>query len=525
MSTEPELAGSSGGKRRPPVAPERARRLLERLGPIFVKFGRHLALCPDLLPRQYCEEFLTLTDRVAPFSFEEARQVIAGDLGSPVEELFAWVNPRPVVAGLLTQVHAARTKRGREVIIKIQRPGIRDGVEGDLRREHVFRRILQMAQPVPSVRPGDVLEEFKRRIHEELDLGLELRSLSTMSESAANDGRWRVPRPYPGLSGSRVLTMALLPGVPLSEVLALRRGSPARLASLRIDPDQVARNLLYAMLDHALQRDLFQANLLPDNVVVQSGNVVGFVDFSRTDSLDPQLRRGMIRCLAAIGEEDVDRAFDAFAELVVASEHGDLSRLRADFYEESTRSLGGGRRGDGEDALTSRYVLALLHAAHRNGFAVPLAVLSLFRALVTAENLAGQMETPVDVATVGKPLFGRLQLLAMLDAFLPSTLQPALIDGIQLMSDGPRNLRRLLTDLVDGRLVIRVRTVESDEDRHQANIRARLVATATVSVGVAVLLGAADGALVFGLFPLSWLLWTLLILVWGWIVIQWRDLE
>jgi ubiquinone biosynthesis protein len=128
MTTAADFEGANNRNGRSAVAPQRVRRFLERLGPIFVKFGQHLALCPDLLPRQYCDELLRLEDRVDPLAFDEVRQIITGDLGAPAEERYSWINPRPLTSGYLTQAHTARTKDGKEADIKIQRPGMSDVV-------------------------------------------------------------------------------------------------------------------------------------------------------------------------------------------------------------------------------------------------------------------------------------------------------------------------------------------------------------------------------------------------------------
>jgi hypothetical protein len=144
---------------------------------------------------------------------------------------------------------------------------------------------------------------------------------------------------------------------------------------------------------------------------------------------------------------------------------------------------------------------------------------------VISETLAQQFSNKCDLAASAKPLFDRLQLRHLIDAWHLDKLQPVVLDGLNLLSEGPRAVRRVLSDLVEGRLVLRVRTVESEEDRQGADARARLVASATVSVGLAFLVGATRGYTFFGVFPLSWLLLLLLVFAWGWIILQWRNLR
>src|SRR5438128_1720455 len=108
------------------------RQWLQRLGPTYVKLGQFLALRPDLVPQEYADELLLLFDRVAPFSWRQARSVLTEDLGTDPANLFALLNPRPIAAGSLAQTHAARLPDGSDVVIKIQRPGIRSRLERDL---------------------------------------------------------------------------------------------------------------------------------------------------------------------------------------------------------------------------------------------------------------------------------------------------------------------------------------------------------------------------------------------------------
>src|SRR5262245_43011017 len=176
------------------VTPERARRLLVRLGPGFIKVGQYLALRPDLIGHEFCLEFLKLADRVPSFPFEEARRAITEDLGRPPEEFFSWINPRPLAAGSLAQVHAARTRQGAEVAIKIQRPGIRQAIERDLGRARLIGRILDITQATRLISPADLVGEISRWMHDELDFDHELHNLTSLYNLSKENDRVRIPR-------------------------------------------------------------------------------------------------------------------------------------------------------------------------------------------------------------------------------------------------------------------------------------------------------------------------------------------
>lgn len=131
------------------------RKKLQRLGPIFIKLGQFLALRPDLLPQEYCDELMGLFDRVSPFSPQEAFAILREDVGREPTELFAHLNPRPIAAGSLAQTHVARTKDGIEVAVKIQRPNIRAMVLRDLGRARSIARVLKLSGASLIVSPDE----------------------------------------------------------------------------------------------------------------------------------------------------------------------------------------------------------------------------------------------------------------------------------------------------------------------------------------------------------------------------------
>ncbi len=510
-----------------PVTPERLRRFLERRGPIFVKAGQHLALRPDLIDQAFCDELLKMADRVPPFPYDEAARIIAEDLGSQPDELFEWINPRPLAAGSLAQVHLARTLTGDEVAVKVQRPKARELVERDLGRARVLHRILQIAGAGDLVSTAEVMQELKNSIRDELDFELELRNQTHLYQLSIDTSRSRIPRPYPALSGPRVLTAEYLSGIPFTEVLQLvRTGRHDKLRLLQIDPRELASNLLHTVLDQVFRLEFFHADIHPGNVLALSSNRIGFVDFGLTDSLDPHFRQGMLRYLAAVNASNVELMFDGLTEIVVADEESDLSRLRSDFYEESGRWLRERRQRDGQtDSPHARFLIGVLRAARRSKFRVPGAILSLYRSVLTAETIARQLGGRETIAQAARPLLQQLQIKAFLDAFALATIQPLVLDGLRLLRDGPRRLNELLSDMTEGRLVIRVRTVDSQEDRALANARARLVSVATASVGVAFLIGATQGRTLFGWIYLSTVFWSALAVLWGWMILQFRLLR
>src|SRR5215475_15990684 len=196
------LVDYDGGPDRPQkhlISPQQARRTLQKLGPTFVKIGQFLALRPDLVPQEYCNEFLTLTDQASAAPFSTVRQIIEEDLGS-LESHFSSFNPRPLAAASLAQVHEAFTHDGARVAVKVQRVAIREAVEHDLQLARALAWVFKLIDSSAVVAPQSLVQELGRWMHDELDLKRELRNLTRMYGLAHRERNMQIPQPYPQLS-------------------------------------------------------------------------------------------------------------------------------------------------------------------------------------------------------------------------------------------------------------------------------------------------------------------------------------
>lgn len=511
------------------ISPTLLREILQRLGPTFVKVGQFLALRPDLIPQSYCDELLKLVDAVEQFPFHIARRIIAEELGDS-DQHFAWINPRPVAAASLAQVHLARTLDGDQVAIKVQREGIREIVERDMRRFRRLSRLVEFSGLLPIISAPELVKEVSRWMNDEMDMGLELRNLTRMYELSGDTENFRVPRPYPELSAQRVLTAEFLRGIPFSHLLQLVRiGEARQIEELELEQDQLAATLIHTILVQIFRFQFFHADTHPGNLLAMPGNVVGFVDFGLTETLETTYRAGVMRFVSAVYSNDVEGMIHGLTEVLTRSENTDLESFRADFIAETRiwlreRDVKSDARTSRSSSPTSRYMIGVLRAARRNYMQIPPGILSMYRSLLTAETVASMLGADVDLRSVGRGFFYRFQIENALKLLEPEELQPMFAQLVDLWKDSPGQLRRLLSDLADDRFVLRVHNSETLESRRLANTRARIVATAILSVGIAVLL-AGSGQVVIRGIPLSVLLWIALATTYLWIIILWRRLR
>jgi len=470
-------------------------RVFARRGAIFIKIGQFLATRPDLIPQAYCDELLKLTDQVAPFPWADARRILSEDLGAPPETLFEWINERPMAAASLSQVHVARARGGSEVVIKIQRPGIADLVRRQLRTARWLLRFLEVSGTLPGLSTRDLEHEITDWMVEELDFHKELSKIERMFTTYDGKVDFRVPRPYPELSGARVVVMSYLRGTPFSELLSMAtRGNRGRLEVLGFDVEALSRRLVTAQLDQIFRYRLFHGDPHPGNVLAMEGGVIGFVDFGLVHVLDVKVQKRLSVYIEAIYRGDADLIYIALLDILERDDGADLEGFRSDLSEATriwTRDAALGRAVPGARSPFAGYMIEVLQAARRNHLRIPASALAMYRSMLTADSVASALGSADALSKVGRRFFEDLRLEQFIEALSPDRAKAVAFELISATSAAPEQFGRILAELAEGRFVLSVRASDSQEDRRDANLRAKLLTMAVASVGLAVLLAAA----------------------------------
>lgn len=514
------------------------RQFLERAGPTFIKIGQYLALRPDLIPQEYCFELMRLMDEVPPAPWAEAKAILTADLGQAPEVLFAHVNPKPVAAGSLAQTHVAHLLDGTEVALKIQRPDIRARVLRDLKRARLLARLLELSGGSFIVSPREVVQEISRWMLQEIDFKHELANLSRLHRLADDSPSEKIPQPYPELSADRVLTSEYLQGIPFSDILRMLRSDRVaanrKFEDLGINCESLAKNLITACLRQVFRYQFFHADLHPGNLIALPDSIIGFVDFGLCDELDENVREKQVRYLAAVYNGQVDQIYKALTEILIRSDKTDIEAFRRDFTAlplNWTRRDNGdsdthpvpARRAD-ERSPVAHWMIRVMRLAREHHMKVPARILSMYRALLTAETVANQLSPGVSLRSVGRDFFEDLQLREAVESFEPDNVKTILVNELSLVRDAPGSLHQILSEVADGRFTLNVNVSEAPSVKRGHDRRARLLVTAILAVGVAVLLSIPNLPVLMGV-SVSWPLTGFLLLLYLWALIQWRRLR
>ncbi len=268
---------------------------LERLGPTFIKLGQLLSTRADLLPAPYLEALSRLQDRIEPFSYEEVDQIVSGELGVRISKAFADLDPEPLAAASLAQVHRAHMRDGRAVVVKVQRPNIRELIVEDLEALTEFAHFLDAHTELGKRYDFEnMLKDLRTSLLRELDFKQEANNLLTFAENLREFEHIVIPDPIEDFCTSRVLTMEYIPGKKITDL------SPLRL--MEIDGPGLARDLFHAYLKQILLDGFLHADPHPGNVFLTEDDEIALLDLGMVARLLPGLRDNILRLLLAIAE-------------------------------------------------------------------------------------------------------------------------------------------------------------------------------------------------------------------------------
>ncbi|MBW1931370.1 MAG: AarF/ABC1/UbiB kinase family protein, partial [Deltaproteobacteria bacterium] len=235
---------------------ERVRMAMEELGPTFVKMGQILSTRPDLLPVEFIQELGKLQDHVPPFEYAQAKDIIERELGVPLGQLFKDFEETPLASASIGQVHRARLVDGDEVVVKVQRPGIRKTIEVDLEiMLHLATLMEKHLEGWDIQRPPRIVEEFARTLEKELDYTIEAAHTERFAMQFIGDTTVYVPKIYREATTSRVLTMEYVSGIKASEI--------ARLDEAGYDRREIARRGFDLIMKQIFVHGFFHADPHP----------------------------------------------------------------------------------------------------------------------------------------------------------------------------------------------------------------------------------------------------------------------
>jgi ubiquinone biosynthesis protein len=435
----------------------RFRQMLGELGPTFIKLGQLLSSRADLLPAHWIEELEALQDDCPPLRIEDVRDEIERGLGRPIEALFASLDPVPLASASIAQVHRAVTHAGEAVVVKVQRPRIREQIESDLALLYDFARLLEaVIEETGIYTPTGVIEEFDRTVHEELDFSNEARNAIAMAAAAEGRAFLVIPRVHAALSSSTVLTLDYVDGVKVSEVTA----------EAGFDLERIARNVIEAAFRQLFEDGLFHGDPHPGNILVLPGNRIALLDFGLVGRLTRAQQEALVTLIVAVALRDPETVARILNRIGVPESHTPITEFREDIRGILDRYLGLKL----DEIRTATLLRDLLDLALRHRIKVPKEYAVLAKASISIEGIIRRLYPKLDILEVGLPYAKELLLSRFNPSDASGVLMKSLLKLQGLAEDVPTQLSQILVDLEGGKFRV---NVHSDAiDRIGGHVRA-----------------------------------------------------
>ena len=410
---------ASGAIRTPDRARARAREcaeLLARLGPAFIKAGQALSTRPDIIPPLLLEELAQLQDQLPGFDSALAMACIEEDLEAPLTEIFEQLDPEPISAASLGQVHRGVLRSGERVAVKVQRPGLREQITLDL---YIVRNIATwLNRNVGLIRSDLValIDELGKRVFEEMDYCNEASNAETFAQLHAHNPRIAVPRIYREATSRRVLTMEWIDGVKLTNLEAVRE--------LGIDPDELVQVGVNCSLQQLLEHGFFHADPHPGNLLALPDGRLAYLDFGMMSEVSRESRTGLIQAVVHLVNRNFGKLSKDFVSLGFLAEDVNLEPIVPAFEGVFGQALEMGVSRMDFKAVTDD----LSGVMYRFPFQVPPYYALIIRSLVTLEGIALSVDPDFKILGAAYPYFAR-RLMEDPDPSLRNSLKEMLFDG------------------------------------------------------------------------------------------------
>jgi ubiquinone biosynthesis protein len=421
----------------------RLREMLDELGPTFVKFGQLLSMRPDVLPPDIIAELRGLQDDVSPFPYEQVEEMMIAELGQPVERLFRDFDPVPMAAASIGQVHRATLPNGREVAVKVQRPGAPRQIEADLNLMYQAARIAkERVRALDFIDAHALVDEFARSIRQELDYRGEARNAETVRKNFAGHPHVRIPRVYWTYTRSRVLTLEYMEGTQLADIDMLGWTPEQRY--------RLAEVLTEAWMTMIFRHGFFHGDPHPANVLVFAPDRIGLVDFGLAGRLTDEDVSKATGLFIDVANENIEALPKRLAELGVRypkdREEEFTAELRELFYRYYGATL-----AEIDPQQVIREVFATIY---RMNLRLPTRFVLLDKAIATLGSVTTELSPDFNVFEVAKPYARSLLLGRYTPARLAARARRESINLARIAGDLPYQVHDILEEFRDGEIEV-----------------------------------------------------------------------
>ncbi len=431
-------------------APEHLADDLEAMGPTYVKLGQVLASRPDLLPEPYLIALARLQDRVKPFSYAEVEQIVTAELGVRMSKAFARFDPEPLAAASLGQVHLAALRDGREVVVKVQRPNIRQQIAEDF---EVLEEIAEFLDAHTEVghryRFTAVLEEFRNTIQEELNYEQEAQNLVTVGKNLEEFELIQVPQPVKDYSTRSVLTMDFVQGRKITKL--------GPLARLELSGAPLVDELFKAYLKQVLIDGIFHADPHPGNVFLTDDGRIALLDLGMVGHTAPGMQDNLLKLLLMISEGKSEEAADLVISMSEKLEEFDAPAFRRHIRQLMIQTQARGL----QHINVGRSLITVSRSASQSGLVVPSELTLLGKTLLQLDEVGRTLEPEFDPNEAIRRHATDLMTRRLHHDMSKGSVMSSVLEMKGFMTHLPSRLNRIMDAVTNSELEVKVKAVDA----------------------------------------------------------------
>lgn len=425
---------------------ERLRMVIEELGPTFIKLAQVLSNRPDIMPEQVIEQFEKLQDRVPPFGFEQVMEIIAQELGErTVDEVFSYIDPKPLGSASIGQVHRARLRTGEDVIVKVQRPDVQERVSTDLSLLTDFVRLTEnFFKNLGLLNPLEIVATFEKSMHNELDYRIELKNIEQFRAVYEKVPRFHIPKPYRSYCTHRILVLEFISGCKITDV--------AQLKAWGLDPRDIAETGMSLYLRQIFENGFFHADPHPGNVLVRPNGEIVLIDYGMMGILTRQQKYAFAGVFIGMAQQDARAMAISLRRLAIDGDienqrafEADLNTLIEDyvvFNDVQTDMM----------AITAR----LQRIIYKYQLTVPGTVFLILRALAILEGIGKVLHPEFDTLAFVRPYGAKILKEQFSIKNISSELYYTSSQFVSLFYNLPSEMRLILKKIRTGRLQLNI---------------------------------------------------------------------
>ncbi|MCK4521453.1 MAG: AarF/ABC1/UbiB kinase family protein [Nanoarchaeota archaeon] len=352
------------------------RKVFEELGGAFIKLAQLLSVRPDLVSKEYMDEFSKLQDNVPGFPFLEAKKIVESELKKPLKEVFDDFDEEPIASASIAQVHKAKLNNGKAVAVKIQRPNIKEMMERDIDLMVFFAKKLEQHNYniLNGTSPLTIINEFKKWTEKEMDFEQEAANTEIFHNNLSKDKNVAIPIVYRDYSTKKVLTLEYIDGIELHDIEKVKKSN--------INIRKVIVDGFNCILKQVFVYGFFHADPHPGNILILDKNRIAFVDFGIVGNLNDELKEQVSNLFIGIVNNDSGRIVETFLDMGLVKSDADIFRME---LENIIKPIQGSEL---KDVIISEVLDDVICLAHKYKVKMPVGLVLFGKTMLTLEGIA-----------------------------------------------------------------------------------------------------------------------------------------